>query len=220
MKALAVLCFFVLAALCVAEDGPFTLRLGFKCDMVLHQISIEDGVERRSVEKIHGNFSIAEESDRISLTRPDLGTDKGGYPVEFVEPKKGGCYEMKTIRNVYFVFNFREETTYNNHKCFRYYNDSTESIYADKDSVVWGIYFVEDSEYSWTNFSYPTEPHTPEMFKFNETSPCRAHELGQKALEAPNASFFYDMCMNDNASHVLSPLFLLVVAAVFAFLLF
>ena len=143
MKAFAVLCVFALAALCAAEDGPFVVTLKSRCDTVLEGLTINNGVETKSFEKKHGEFSFLEEVDGTGIVRPDINTSGNKY-AHFYAVKNGQCYENKVSYKTMFVFEHREETTYNKHKCFRYFNTTDSCAYIDKDGVIWGTYYVED----------------------------------------------------------------------------
>ena len=211
MKAFFVACVFALATLCAAKDnGPYHLVPKMKCDIVQEMNTFINGTEVRGSTKIHGNFTITTTPNGIELVRPDIFSPDGGN-AGFMD-RGSECVRFGSSNYKSFVFEHREETTYNKHKCFRYFNDSDMSVWIDKDNVVWGAYMKENGLDTWSNFTYPKEPHTPSMFKFGETSACSQYA---EVLKAPNDTFFYGMCVNDGASHLLGSLFLTVVALLF-----
>lgn len=215
MKAFfAVLCVSALAALCAAEDGLFNVTLTSMCDTVQEGLIISNEGEVRATKKTHGTFSITTASDGTELVRPDI-VFLGEGEASFLEHSDGTCETYSTLPQDPLIFEHREETTYNGHKCFRYFNNSALSVWVDKNNIIWGKYSLSNGMQTWNNYSYPKEPHTPSMFMFNETSACGQYS---KTLEAPNETFFYDMCMNDSASHLLGSLFLMVATVLLSLL--
>ena len=176
------------------------------CDTVKEKLVLNNGVETKSTEKTHGKFSVLVEDEGTGIVRPDIYGSNGLYAY-FYASKNGRCTGNNRTFKSAFVFEHREEATYNGHKCFRYFNDSDMSIWVDKSNIVWGTYARGEGKQTWNNFTYPKTPHTPNMFVFNETSACCQH---LESLTAPNDTFFYDVCMNDGASHLLGSLFLTV----------
>ena len=199
-------CVFALVSLCTAEDGPFVVTPADVCDTVKEKLVLNNGVETKSTEKTHGKFSVLVEDEGTGIVRPDIYGSNGLYAY-FYASKNGRCTGNNRTFKSAFVFEHREEATYNGHKCFRYFNNSDASMFVDNGNITWGIRYVEDSDYIWVNYSYPTTPHTPDMFMFTEGTACKDEP---RTASAPEDTFFYGMCMNDGASHLLGSLFLTV----------
>ena len=169
MKALAVVCVFVLAALCVAENTEtYHVKVKEACDTVQDILRIEeDGSPARESKKTHGHFSVYTDADSIEIVRPDVPSIYEGWTTYYARDD-GTCSGYMNTEDEPFFFVHREEAVYNGHDCFP------------------------------------------------EGTGC---SVCTKAFEAPNETFFYDMCTNGSA-RLLSSLFLTVVAAVVSMLLF
>lgn len=202
---------------CVAENTEtYHVKVKEACDTVQDILRIEeDGSPARESKKIHGHFSVYTDADSIEIVRPDVPSIYEGWTTYYA-CDDGTCSGYMNTEDEPFFFVHREEAVYNGHDCFKYYNDSEMVIYVDKDDILWGMFYLEDSDQVWVNYTYPTTPHTPDMFVFPEGTGC---SVFTKAFEAPNETFFYDMCTNGSA-RLLSSLFLTVVAAVVSMLLF
>ena len=221
MKVFIVLCAFALATLCAAEGNePYRLVIKPKCDVVRETLTKGPFSSDTSTEKFHGNFTIAKTSLGSLLTRPDLYTPQN-RDVVFVSTIYGNCgaspmtpSPLDTSGSL-VVWKFREEATYNKHKCFRYYNDTRMSMWIDKDNIVWGTYVRDEDTQSWINYSYPKK-HSPSTFVLDESSGCGQYP---DVLKAPNDTFFYGVCAGGSALYPLCSLFLMVASLLFFLLL-
>lgn len=218
MKAFAVVFAFALVTLCAADDGLYRFNVKIPCDMVQEILVLDSYINDRVTVKMHRSFTITTTTlNTTTITRPDLLTPENRNFVFF--SADGDCDAagippngFEPLASAVYVFENRVKDTYNGHECFRYYNNSNTSMWVDQDYYVWGIYIRdEEGTHAWSNFSYPTEPFTPDMFVFDESSGCGKYP---GTLEVPDRKFFNGVCTDGTASHFCS-LFLMVATLLF-----
>lgn len=196
-KTFAALCLAGLAALCAGEVFVVTFK-PFPCDYELHMVTTSPSGQDTSIAKFHGNFSYESNSEGITLERPDLGTNPGGsiFMVDVSSTEEEcSCSTSEPLGSMgTIVFEHKEEDTLDGKKCFKYYNNTEETIcWADADNNPLAMDHPEEGENARTRITVvvKTTAFPRETFVLPQGYKCTEKP---EVFQAPSEEVFAAAC--------------------------
>ena len=196
------LCCFCCAG---AEEYYTYTQIRTPCDVTTTvQMSIDDNEPVEIKSRSHGMFTIVTSANGIVLDRPDLGSTPGSY-LSFQCNTGTTCSVLSfAIDNTTsLVFTHREETTYNGHKCYKYYNRTEDVMYADAQGMLWGRVTTLGQKQVLNYSALTFEKHSREDFVLPAGTDCPDHP---EAFKAPSEDVFNSACDGySSSSSTLSP---------------
>ena len=204
MNSLIVIVMSVLSAGALA-DYEFRMKdLG--CDYTISSVVKSSLVSNTTsvLTEVHGTFRkvtttttspSGEQYNTESLVRPDLSS-RQGYALHVVYTSTTGCHEkedaIQTMGGT-TVYKHREETTFNGHQCYKYYDVPNNAIFADAEGYVWGSEQTNDNgEVSTITYnSYETNALLAGVFTIScdISSGCNS-----AATQTPNETVYKNAC--------------------------
>lgn len=168
------------------------------CDVTTRvRMSIDDGEPVEFTTRSHGLFAITTSAAGIVLDRPDLSPTPGSMLSLRCSPEGQCTPSMSTTNNsTSLVFTHREETTYNGHRCYKYYNSTDDIMYADAEGMLWGrVTTLQQTQV--LNYSARTfETHRREDFVLPAGTTCPDRP---EAFEPPSEDAFNSACDDNNS---------------------
>ena len=168
------------------------------CDVTTRvRMAIDDSEPVEMTTRSHGWFSITTSATGVVLDRPDLGNTLASM-LSFQCSPEGQCNVLSFIvsNSTPLVFTHREETTYNGHRCYKYYNSTEDVMYADAEGMLWGRVITLQQRQVLNYSALTFEKHRREDFVLPAGTICPDHP---EAFEPPSEDAFDSACENNNS---------------------
>lgn len=210
----------VMSVLCAGALADYEFRMkDLGCDYTISSVVKSSLVSNTTsvLTEVHGTFRkvtttttspSGEQYNTESLVRPDLSS-REGYALHVVYTSTTGCHEKEDAIQTTggtTVYKHREETTFNGHACYKYYNVANNAIFADAEGYVWGSEQTNDNgEVSTITYnSYETNALLAGVFTIScdISSGCNS-----AATQTPNEDVYKDACNCGNGTSGGSELF-------------